>query len=467
MARRVALSNLNATTIDILNTIRQNASYQYQQLVPTVAQALDVPKVGEVLVGYPALANEFLSTLMNRIAIVRVKSLTFNNAYANLKKGYLEYGETVEEVFVNICKAREFSAEKAAGREFKRSIPDVKTAFHSISWKVQYPITIEDEQLRAAFLSADGVTDLISRIVGSISAANEYDELLLFKYLIVKGVTKGTMFPVAVDSSDIKNSAVAFRGTSNKIGFPSNKYNSYGVTTATPKSDQVIIMSADFNAQYDVNVLAAAFNMDKAYFMGRLYLIDDFSTFDNDRFSEIMAESDKLEEVTEDELAMMANVQAILCDQEYFQVYDNLTKFTEKYVASGLYWNYFLNVWKTVSYSPFSNAVVFVDSTAETDLPTTITVEITDKSVGENATTLTLTPDFENPIVNGGNVNFVQTQAATQNGIAIHPYGGVMFPAANNSELTLVATVGGVTYTAGSTISASSPVGGTVTLTQS
>ena len=126
MPRRVAISNLNASTLDILNTIRANASSEYQSLVPTVTSETDIPKVGEVLYGYPALANQFLSALINRIALVKVKSAVFNNAYKELKKGYLEFGETVEEVFVNIAKAREFSAEKAPARELKRSIPDVR-----------------------------------------------------------------------------------------------------------------------------------------------------------------------------------------------------------------------------------------------------------------------------------------------------------------------------------------------------
>ena len=91
MARRIANSTLNASTIDILNVIRQNASYDYQQNVPEVATANDIPKVGEVIYGTPAFANQFINALVNRIAIVRVQSATFNNPYTNLKKGYLSY----------------------------------------------------------------------------------------------------------------------------------------------------------------------------------------------------------------------------------------------------------------------------------------------------------------------------------------------------------------------------------------
>ena len=82
MPKRIAVTNLQASTIDILNTIRANASAEYQSLVPTVETTQDIPKVGEVLYGYPAMANQFLSCLMNRIALVVVKSALFNNPYA-------------------------------------------------------------------------------------------------------------------------------------------------------------------------------------------------------------------------------------------------------------------------------------------------------------------------------------------------------------------------------------------------
>lgn len=360
MPRRVAVSTLNASTIDILNTIRENASLEYQNLVPVVATETDIPKVGEVLFGYPAMANQFINALINRIAQVRINSATFNNAYAELKKGMLEYGETVEEVFVNIVKAREFSVEKAEAREFKRSLPDVRSAMHIMNWRVQYPITIQEEDLRMAFLSINGVQDMIARVVDAVYTSAEYDEYLLFKYLIIKGVNSGAMYPVSVDASDIKNVAVAFRGMSNQMTFIGTDYNASGVHTNTRKSDQFIFMDSMFNAQFDVNVLASAFNMEKADFIGRLKLIDSFDSFDNERFSAIMAGSDQIEEVTDEELTNMADVVAVLCDKEWFQVYDNLNRMSEKYVASGLYWNYFYNVWKTVSYSPFSNAVAFV-----------------------------------------------------------------------------------------------------------
>lgn len=467
MARRVSVNTLNASTIDILNTIRANASLEYQNSVPEITKATDIPKVGEVLYGYPALANQFINALVNRIALVRVNSATFNNAYAELKKGYLEFGETVEEVFVGIAKAREFSAEKAEARELKRTLPDVRSAFHTMNYRVQYPVTIQDEDLRMAFLSVNGVQDLIAKIVDAVYTAAEYDEFLLFKYLMIKAITAGKMYPIAFDDADIKNAAKAFRGTSNQLTFMSTKYNASGVHTTTPRNDQYIFMDSTFNAEFDVDVLASAFNMDKATFIGKLKLIDDWTTFDSERFDVIMAGSDMIEPITAQELSLMANVKAVLIDSEWFQVYDNANRMTEKYVASGMYWNYFYNVWKTVSSSPFSNAVVFVTDSATITPAESYTVTVEGKTESDEATVLTLsvkTAD-EAPTVVNTNYNFEQTEALTEAGIAIQKYGAVIIPTSQvATEITLVMTIDGVTYEGATTITGSTDVGATVAM---
>lgn len=469
MARRIANSTLNASTIDILNVIRQNASYDYQQNVPEIATVNDIPKVGEIIYGTPAFANQFINALVNRIAIVRVQSATFNNPYSILKKGYIEYGETVEDIFVSIAKAVDFNVEKAPKREFQRTIPDVRSAFHVMNWRVMYPVTIQDEDLRQAFLSIDGVQNLIAKIVDSVYTAAEYDEFLLFKYLLIKAISHGKMFPTSIGTgADLSEAAVQFRGISNLLPFMSNDYNEAAVKTNTPKDRQVIFMDAMFNAQFDVNVLASAFNMDKADFMGRLFLIDNWTDFDNERFDVIRANSDGIEEVTTEELELLANVKAVILDDNWFQVYDNSNKFTEKYVASGLYWNYFYHTWKTVSNSPFANAVVFVTSDASIALPATVTVHVDAKDESDVATVFTISADFEEAGLEPQNVNFVQTEALTSDGIAVQKYGGVIIPASKvGTDITLVADINGTTYTAATTINGSTAVDATVTLNKS
>lgn len=460
MPKRIAVSQLNASTIDIINTIRQNASLQYQASIPVITQEVEIPKVGEILYGYPALANEFVGALVNRIAFVSLTSATFNNAYKELKKGYIEFGETVEEVFTDIIKAIAYSAEKAEARELKRYLPDVHTAFHTVNWKVMYPITIQREDLRMAFISAQGVQDLIADIVDKVYTSNEYDEFLLFKYMIIKGVNSGKFKAIAVDTaSDMKNGGTAFRGTSNKFLFMKNEYTEAGVRTTTPIERQYIFMDADFNASYDVNVLAAAFNMDKATFIGHLKLIDDWTTFDNERFDLIRAESDGLEVVTAAELSVMADVKAVLVDERWFQIYDNLNVMTEKEVASGLYWNYFYHVWKTISNSPFSNAVVFVEGTTAPTNPATISATLQSIDRGDAGTVITVISPLDGVV-------FEQTQALTTAGIAVHPYGAYIIPAGNTATTIAVVAHKGEDEYRGTITIANATAGATLTLTK-
>lgn len=467
MPRLIAQSTLNASTIDIMNVIRQNASYDYQQNVPEVVQASDIPKVGQVIYGTPAFANQFINALVNRIAFVRIQSSIFNNPYRLLKKGYISYGETIEEVFVSLIKAMEYSAEKADRRELKRYLPDVRSAFHAMNWRVIYPVTIQDEDLRMAFLSIEGVQDLIAKIVDQVYQSAEYDEFLLFKYLIIKALSHGKIKTInaAAGTDELKESAVNFRATSNLLTFRSRDYNAAGVLNVTPRENQVIFMDSRFNARFDVDVLASAFNMDKTTFIGRLFLIDDWTSFDNERFDYIREHTDGIEEVTAAELALLQNVTAVMFDTSWFQVYDNNDKFTEKYVASGLYWNYFYHVWKTISYSPFANAVAFVTGD-EVTTPMEITVEIGSKSISEDAVVLTL--NTTSPVdLAPGELNFIQTDILTTSGIGVQKYGALLIPQSKVGQaITLEAEIQGSLYKANTTINASNNVGDTVVMSK-
>ena len=457
-----AKTSLQGRTIDILNIIRQNASLAYQDAVPEISDVSDIPAVGQAIVGNPTRSNEFINALVNRIGLVLAESAIFNNPYEMLKKGYLEYGESVEEIFIGLAKVLPYSAEEAPAREFKRTIPDVKSVFHIMNWKVLYPVTVSPEDLKRAFLSADGVEMLITRIIDSIYTAAAYDEFLLVKYLLIKNVTNGSIKPVQISASDMKDAAVKFRGTSNAFTFISGNYNFASVPNNAPKENQYIFMDSTFNAAYDVEVLAAAFNMDKADFMGRLLLIDDFTTFDNARWEVIRDNSDMVEEVTAAELALMADVKAILADERWFQIYDDVSEMREKEVASGLYWNYFYHNWKIVSTSPYADICAFV--TATPSAVTSLAFDVSGIVSGEDSTIILLEAKDADAIADK-RFSFVQTEALTTAGVAVNSYGAITIPVdALDTELTLTVNVAGTSLTAALTASAAE-VGATVTFT--
>ena len=377
------IRTLTTSAADILNVIRNNASVDYRNYVPK-ADATDVESVrtiGAIIMDYPALQNEFLNALVNRIGRVMLTSKMYSNPIAFFKKGVLEYGESIEEIFVNIAKVQEFNPEIAEQEVFKRVVPDVRAAFHIMNYQKFYKATVTQEQLKQAFLSWDGVTDLIARIVDSMYTGANYDEFLVMKYLLARHILDGRIYPVTVPTVNAENAKAIIttvKGVSNKLTFMNSEYNPAAVRTFTDKSDQYMIVNSVFDATMDVNVLASAFNMDKAEFLGHRVLIDGFGDLDIARLGEIFAGDPTYNEPTQAELTALSAIPAVIVDKDWFMVFDMLTQFTEQYNGQGLYWNYFYHVWKTFSVSPFANSILFVPGTPSvtsvTVSPTTATV---------------------------------------------------------------------------------------------
>jgi hypothetical protein len=355
---------LTNSSVDVLNAIRNSATMNYQSYVPVAnANADSIREIGAIIMDYPALQNEFLSALVNRIGRVLITSKMYTNPYRMFKKGMLEFGESVEEIFVNIAKPFQFDPKGAENTVFKREIPDVRSAFHILNYQKYYKATIQNDQLRQAFLSWQGITDLIAKIVDSMYTGAEYDEFLTFKYMLATHILRGQMFPVeipAVSTANMHSIVSTIKGISNDMVFMKDKYNLAGVKTHTAKSEQYIIVNSKFDATMDVEVLASAFNMEKAQFVGQRVLIDSFGELDTDRLDELFADDPTYKKPTPEQLTALDLIPAILLDKDWFMVFDNYQNFTEQYNGEGLYWNYWYHLWKTFSVSPFANNSLFI-----------------------------------------------------------------------------------------------------------
>lgn len=369
---------LNASSVDILNAIRNSASTNYRDFVPTATNTPEsIRRIGEIIMQYTPLQNEFLNALVNRIARVIITSKMYTNPLSMFKKGLIDFGETIEEIFVNIANPHQYDVEESESKVFAREIPDVRAAFHTLNYKKFYKQTIQKKDLNQAFLSWDGITDLISKIVNAMYTAANYDEFVTTKYMLAKAILDGRLTAITVDGNDAKAAVTTIKGVSNSLTFMSNNYNAAGVQTFTDKNDQYLLVNSQFDSEIDVEVLASAFNMSKAEFMGHRILIDGFGTLDVARLNALFKDDPNYEEPSEDTLKALNSIPAVLVDKNFFMIFDNMYEFTENYNGQGLYWNYFYHTWKTFSMSPFANALVFVPAvpsvTSVTVSPTAVT----------------------------------------------------------------------------------------------
>lgn len=381
MAEKPTKAELNAKTPEILNTIRESIGGDFQEGTPHVLSAgeemadgvmatsndslMSIRAFGQAIMSNVGWQNAFLSELLNRIGLVIISSKSYQNPWANLKRGRLEYGEVIEDIFINICEPFSYNPEIAETQVEKRVKPDVEAMLYRINSQIFYKQTIEQVTLRQAFTSSTGVVNLITGIIDAMYTAMEYDERLAMKYILVQRLLNGTMYKQIIPSNATSEQLItAVKTVSNLLMTPSRKYNSAGVLNYALKNDQYVFVTSAFDAQSGVEVLAKAFNVDYVQFSGRYIVLDDFSfTPDElDRLDIIFADEPNYIRPTTQQLNKLKEVPLVTVDKDFFMVYDVEQYFDMRRNQQGLYENNFLHVWKVYASGYFANAVMYVET---------------------------------------------------------------------------------------------------------
>lgn len=364
--------NADAKNADYLNAIRTSASTYYQENVPIATyDAASVRDVGRIVLNSTALTNEFYSALVNQFAFIFGSSRMFYNKWVDFKKGLIGLGELVEEFFVQIALPNNYNPDIAATEIFKRVIADVQTAIYRINVKTFYKTTINRPLLEMAFTTEGGMADLIGKVFTSMAAACEVDQMNAIKYLLARKILDGKIKtePIAEVSgasteANAKAAARQMKADFENFFFPRTDYNEAGVMNwVNDKNDVSFMLTTSFGAAYDIEVLAAAFNLDYANFMGRVKRIDSLTNIDFTRLNAFFDLPDEIAEFEEDEIAILDKVAAITFDNGLIQWYDRLYEWHEEPNGQSMEWQNWLHYWALIASSPFANAVAYVQST--------------------------------------------------------------------------------------------------------
>ena len=372
-----------ANGVSIFNYVRQNSSAGFQDVVPT-ATSENIATLANILFdqSYTPMLNEFVSNLINRIGYTMVHKQVFNNPLAMFKKGSVPLGTDIQDIFTNPAKAEDYEfSDTAMAKLLTITDPDTHVAYYRRNRKDLYTVTVSREGLQGAFVSWDKFEQYISSLVNSLYNGDYIDEFRYTKQLI-RGAydnNKAIVQVVSAPNSEANDKALvkAVRKLYGKMKFPSTQYNAYSkmsgsdkpVETWTTPERIVFITTSDVIAEIDVEVLAAAFNMSKAEFLGRVVEVDNFG-------------DDK--------------ILGCICDESFLQIYNNQFRFDEFYNARTMSWNFYLHAWDTFAISPFANAVIL--ATAESAPVTAIsisdqTLDLSDDAAAGKSVTVTLTPN--------------------------------------------------------------------------
>ena len=297
------------------------------------------------LLEYPdTLGVEFMN-LATRIGKVIAHRNILTNKLAPFKMENMPLGYTMEEYFVECAKEHEYNQADAENTLFKRSLPDIKTAFYVVNRKSYYPATITDDDLRKYFVTWDGVNSLIARIADSLYNGDNKDDYNYMKSALVTHYENGHMKIVNTNAvTDTETAKELARKITEYVSYltePTNEYNAMAVTKQSEYDDIYVILNGKTNSYLNIDWLAQTFQLEFAQFKTHVLVLPTLPS------------------------TVQGTIEAIVCDSEIYRVFDQKYSVGVAYNAKGLYWNYFLHHWEGIATSRFANAIAFVSGNVE------------------------------------------------------------------------------------------------------
>ena len=395
---------LSEDSYTILNGIRNTIGGEFREATPLVEDAESLAAYGEVVMGSGHWRNQYIG-LIGKIAEQILLHYAYENPLKLLKRGVLEFGESVEIDWVRLTMPEGYTQSVAnPGDVFKTNNPEVLFTWHPVNSQLFYETTINENEIRLCFTAQNGVNDLISTIIQRLYDSSEWDEQIVMQYLLARAYldnkAKLAIQIPSVTKANADDIVIAQKKVSNDMRFMNTNYNIAGEPTHTPVDKQVFIISSELSAVADVGSLAKAFNLEYNKFIGRSIMVDGFS-FDTAKLArlnhimQITAAQGLIPgytPFTEEELASLEAVKGAIMDQNFLVIYDRLVEMRDVIDARHLNVNYFLHLWKIFSYNVFAQVRYF--TTEELNPPTpgqkpTLTLKRTyNDAVVEPGTTL-------------------------------------------------------------------------------
>lgn len=341
--------------VTFVKALANASSQEFKDRIGNVT-ATNIKTIGNTITNYPTAKNEFINVLTNQVS----KQLFFNkvweNPYKMFNRGQLPYGKSIASIFVDIVKGkdrtRQTNATNLSSDLLTRQTPNVKVEYYTENFQHQYPTTISDEELKGAFRTQNGLSEMTGRILQAPLTGAEFDQFLMIKHALanlkcaeVKIEKAAYTALTSKEKANIITTTV--KAYVKKLKFLSNNYNAQGVMTFSRPSDLYLFVPADISAFLDVEQLATAFNISKVELPTRVLDIDDFQ--------KVNTGSDaNSKPYVEDTDALF-----YLIDKDAIQLYETLNESESFRNPQAKYINIWFDRWGIIASCHFANAIKF------------------------------------------------------------------------------------------------------------
>lgn len=376
----------------VLNAIRATASSAYQTTIP-MATADNIQDVGHAVLNAPtAIRNEFMSNLYNKIGMTLIDSPVVENEFSFLKKGKLEYGQTIEDIYVGLASSEPYITGMKEGDEVPdpfsiRKLPHY-SAFYSTILSRQYHVTRHMTDLRKAFHTANGVEQFIAGMMNAMISAENYDDMRATIGLIARQIEaaqeehennkhRGTvhlltdfnnLYGTELTADNAFTSQEFLKYFTNQLKKYSRRmrhlrtdFNIAGVPQTLPLSRQRIMMLEDITIDFETELLAWAYNKGDLQING-VDAIDAWYSIGADHSSTpvVSPEDIKIKSTFTTADGGSTMCVAVIYDVDMVKIYNKERIASDQANAKGNYWNMFMSLEDIYACSPYKNFVAFM-----------------------------------------------------------------------------------------------------------
>lgn len=311
---------------------------------------------------YPLVRNRFMNTLFNIIIQTIYSERLYYSKFSRFKKKLDDWG--IRNLFNDLAKPHTYNPTKGQYTFIKREVQPTYVAYHALNYQKFYKSTINPEELKHAMTSWDGVNEFVQRKIAALTSSAEYDEEIAIKYMIFRALKAGGITGVTIPRITEDNARTVvqtIKRISDTLIDKSDRFNLAGVRTETPKSEQILIVSANFNSASHVFVNSAAFNRKDVEFMGDILNISTFAIYDIKRVEELFGDESDYIPITAEDNAQLEQVSAIMLDTKWLLFYTRLSEARRFDNPESLEETYFHHRWNLIQYNPFANAVAYTE----------------------------------------------------------------------------------------------------------
>lgn len=301
---------------------------------------------------YQAAKNTFLTNLYNKIIYSAVESMDFENPFKKFDGYPVNYGDTVEALFVETISGKKFDPNNT--NPFPKQKPSVLALYSTINYDMQYKVTIEDAQLRKACLSEYGFMQLIDYILATLSKSMTLDEyfatikLLNNVNIYANGFEQITK--KATDEETAKAVAKMIVEVSSNMTLPNKTNNKQKTMTVSKASDVVLIIKNTLLNSINMDYLTGVYNLSKVDLVNNIIKVESFLV--DEVYEDTTTHETKTRKVGTD-------IDFIILDRKCFENHVALQDGGLIYNPEGKYTNHYMNLWKILGFKTFRNARAF------------------------------------------------------------------------------------------------------------